>query len=430
MITEVAKLYKRGRNSILEWVIKIEKINGKVNLMMAYGIIDKEHTIMWQNNIKGKNLGKANETTNEEQALLEAQSKVNNKLKEGYKQLSDLQDENAELFFNTKSLEIFLNAVLPEYNTDVNGNEIPMKCQQYYKTGKEFTDSTGKIWDDKKYYYLLNPYVAKDSKLITINFPCFSQPKVNGVRAFIKLVNGKIEIFSKKGLTYNIPHIADWFKRNIDIFDILEDEVIFDGELYIPGKSLQNISSAVKAYQIETLNVKFYLFDIAVENIGQKDRYIKYLYTPIVKGILAKEQDCPIVLVPTITVGNDDMAQQHTDKYISEGYEGAIFRDYNGLYQFGKRPKEIVKLKRTVSAEFEIIGVIPNEKDDTMGKYVCKTLDGEEFKVNPTMDNDGKRELLLNSSSFIGKFLTCTFYEYTDAGIPFHIIDNIVRDYE
>ena len=53
--------------------------------------------------------------------------------------------------------------------------------------------------------------------------------------------------------------------KNIEIFDIGQ-EVIFDGELYIPNKSLQNITSAVKAYQLDTMNVKYYIFDVAVED--------------------------------------------------------------------------------------------------------------------------------------------------------------------
>ena len=162
----------------------------------------------------------------------------------------------------------------------------------------------------------------------------------------------------------------------------------------------------------------------------QEDRYKKYLYTPVIKEIIAREENTPIYLVPTKTVNEDLVVQRLTDEYISQNYEGSILRDYKGLYEFGKRPRIISKLKRTISAEFEIIGIIPNEKDETTGKYVCVTPEGEEFKVNPTMSTEEKRELLSNKSLFIGKQLSCTFYEYTDAMIPFHIIDNIVRDYE
>ena len=80
--------------------------------------------------------------------------------------------------------------------------------------------------------------------------------------------------------------------------------------------------------------------------------------------------------------------------------------------------------------EFVITDIVRSEKDDSIGLFVCTTVDGKEFKVNPKGTTEYKRSILLNTSSFIGKELTCRFYEYTDDGVPFHIIDNIVRDYE
>lgn len=428
MIQEVATLYKRGRDTILEWKIKVEAINNQVNIFMAYGTIDGEKAIRYRNKIKGKNKGKINETNDFEQALLDAQSAVNLKLKQGYKDLQTLSEQYPSEFFNTPLLT-FLESVLPKYNTDINSNEIPMKAQQYYRSKANFVDPTGKVWSDRKYYYYFNPYISKTSDAIIMNFPCFIQPKVNGVRAFVKLVDGKPKIYSKKGTEYNIPQITDWFIKNINIFNIAE-EVIFDGELYIPNKSLQNITSAVKAYQLETLNVKYYVFDIAVEDVTQDERFRNILYKSETKEIFNNEIDAPVILIPTKTVGNDTMVQKFTDGYISQGYEGSICRDFKGLYEFGKRPKTMTKLKRTMSDEFIITDIVPAEKDDSLGVYVCHTKEGKEFKVNPKCTEEEKRRIRLNPSIFIGKSLRCDFYEYTDDGIPFHIIDNVIRDYE
>ena len=40
MINEIDTLYKRGRGKILEWVIKIETINNKVNIFTIFHIIN------------------------------------------------------------------------------------------------------------------------------------------------------------------------------------------------------------------------------------------------------------------------------------------------------------------------------------------------------------------------------------------------------
>ena len=302
-----------------------------------------------------------------------------------------------------------------------------MKCQQYYRSKKDFVDKTGKKWDDRKYYYLLNPYADKRNDDLIINFPCYIQPKVNGVRAFVKLVNNKVKIFSKKGLEYNLPHISEWFNSRKDLFG--DGDIIFDGELYIPGEHLQNISSAVRAMQLNTTLVKYYMFDIAIEDLSQKERFA-LLYSPIMKNTIQQDLNSPVVLVETRSVGEDKRVQELTDIFIKQGYEGSVCRSFDGLYQFGKRPQSIVKLKRTISNEFTITDVISQEVDQSLGLFVCSTLDGKEFKVTPRGNENYKKEVLLKASSFIGKQLTCVFYEYTEDGLPYHIIDNTVRDYE
>lgn len=430
MINEIDKLYKRGRGKILEWIIKIEVINNKVNIFMSYGELGGAQVIRYQNNIKGKNIDKANQTTPYEQALVIVNGKINTKQREGYKKLSELQEQYSDTFY-TQSLEQFLNSVLPLYNTDISGNEIPMKCQQYYRSKKDFIDPTGKKWEDRKYYFLLNPSADKKSEDIIINFPCYIQPKVNGVRAFSKLVNDKVKIYSKKGLEYNLPHISSWLEEHKELFTTSDgQDVILDGELFIPGEHLQNIASAVKAMQLNTTLVKYYLFDVAIEDVPQQERFKNILYSSTMKNIIQSDLNSPIVLVETRSVGEDKRVQELTDLYISQGYEGSVCRDFNGLYEFGKRPKTITKLKRTTSEEFNIIDIIPQEVDETLGLFVCSTIDGKEFKVTPKGNEMYKKQILLNTSSFIGKQLTCVFYEYTEDGLPYHIIDNTVRDYE
>ena len=91
MTHEFSPLYKRGRGCILEWKVKIENRDKKVNIIMTYGTLNGQQVVRFQNDIKGKNKGKVNETTAWEQAILEAQSKVNLKLKEGYKEIDNLK---------------------------------------------------------------------------------------------------------------------------------------------------------------------------------------------------------------------------------------------------------------------------------------------------------------------------------------------------
>lgn len=418
-------LYKRGRDTILQWTVKVVQEMNKVDILKTYGVLNGGQAMRWQRDIKGKNIGKSNATTPFTQATADIESMVRLKEKEGYVQLEDLDAPP----FTGRALSTYLELYLPKYNSDVNGNEIPMKCQQYYRDKKPWIGPDGVEYENRKTYYMANPFAAKEKNAIIINFPCFIQPKVNGVRCFVKLVNGKPILYSKKGLVYNIPQVSDWFIDHPEVFTMYSDDVIYDGELYIKGESLQNIASAVKAYKIETMNVKLHIFDIAVEDQTQANRFAR-LYSVESKEAFGNPDFSPVVLVPTKKCANDERAQILTDMYISEGYEGAIFRDLEGVYEFGKRPATITKLKRLEDAEFLITGIIPQEKDDSIGMFECVTPEGNPFKVNPKGDTAYKRSLLEDPSSFIGKQLTIFFYEYTDDGIPFHITNTIVRDYE
>lgn len=75
------KLYKlsRNNNEIEEWQITTDKDTYTVTYGQLNGKLTSKTT-----RVKGKNIGRSNETTPEQQAILEAQSKYNLKLRKGY----------------------------------------------------------------------------------------------------------------------------------------------------------------------------------------------------------------------------------------------------------------------------------------------------------------------------------------------------------
>ena len=420
-------LYKKdSKGKILTWSACVSNSEDGINIELRSGELHGTITPIIRKDIKGKNIGKSNETSPREQAFLDVKSLYKRKKDLGYKSLEDLGYYN----YNNNSLEDFLKDTLSIDTTDTLGNLKPMKAQQYYRSKKDWKDSSGKIWKDRKYYYLLNPYVEKEKGAIIIKFPCIIQPKINGVRATISLnKDGKVQILSKEGTVYNIPHIVDMFESRKDLFTYEDDiNVIFDGELYIHNEKLQVISSAVKAFNLDTPRINFIAFDLAIPYLNNIDRFrlLKTMITDLNSNTI---YPC-VEIIKSYLISNDFMAQYHTDRFINNGYEGSILRDIHSLYAFGKRPMTMVKLKRVIDAEFKIIDIIPQEKDESLGLYICITQEGKEFKVTPTGNNEFKSLILFQKHNFIGKQLTCKFYEYTEDKIPFHILDNIIRDYE
>lgn len=436
-------LYKKSSTGkILQWSAEVYNSSIEVSIFINSGELNGKIVTTKRHNIKGKNIGKSNETSPFDQATSEVKSLYLKRKREGYKSLIDLNYRSISNAFGEEDIVNFLYRNLPFDTRDVDGNLKPMKAQQYYRSNKGkkdkegnyigWKDPSGKIWDDRKYYYLLNPYVKKSSKDIIMKFPCLIQPKINGVRCTISLdINGNVQILSKEGLKYNLPHIEQEFEEYKNVFfSTLDDtilDIIFDGELYIYGESLQNIVSAVKSNNLHTPRVKFICFDLAIPLLNNLKRIL------LLKELLHFTQinlNSSIEYVTTLKINNELLVQEITDKYIKEGYEGSILRNPDGLYAFGKRPMDMCKLKRVLDEEFEIVNVICQDKNPSLGLFVCVNKNGKEFKVTPKGDINFKELILYQKHKYIGKQLTCTFYEYTEDGIPFHIISNIVRDYE
>lgn len=429
-------LYARdSKSKILQWNIEIIVNTSSVDIKISYGEYNGGQTITWQRNIQGKNIGKSNETNSYQQAEKDCNSIINNKIKKGYISLISIKENIKEVNSTFKILTPvedplydLLNKGLPKNRLDSSGNIKPMKAQQYYRTKKNWQDPEGKIWDDRKYYYLQNPYKTKESGAVITKFPCIGQPKINGVRCTIQLINNNVIIKSKEGTIYNVAHIQDFLNLNNDIFNYNSIDLILDGELYIYNESLQDIGSAVKKPNLNTPRLLFILFDLAIEEKNNLERI--NIIKEYIKPKLDEDINAPIEIIKSVKIENDFKAQTFTDNCILKNHEGAIFRQFEGLYAFGKRPQSITKLKRVLDEEFKIIDIIPQQKDNTKGNYVCITKEGNKFDVTPKGIEDFKRELLLNRNNYIGKNLTCVFYEYTNDNIPFHIINNIVRDYE
>lgn len=442
-MTEI--LYKKdSKGKVLQWSAEVNQSIQGVQIILKAGELEGKIVETIRNNIKGKNIGKSNETSPLTQATLEVESLYRRKKDLGYKSLEDIgynnylkknEDFGLSSTTNTISMGEYLKQHLSIDNTDALGNLKPMKAQQYYRSKKDWIDPNGKLWDDRKYFYLLNPYALKEKGAIIIKFPCLIQPKINGVRCTISFINNKVQILSKEGKRYSLPHLEvvlvgnkTLIEENFKGYGLELDDIFFDGELYIHGEKLQTISSAVKAPNLDTNRVQFIAFDLGVKNLNNISRFT--ILKDIINQIKEKDFTNSIDIVTTYKVKSDAIVQTLTDNYIKDGYEGSILRNPEGFYQFGKRPMDMVKLKRVIDEEFKIIDIIPQDKNPDLGLFVCITKQGKEFQVNPKGDTHFKSLVLFQKHLFINKMLTCTFYEYTEDMIPFHVIDNIVRDYE
>lgn len=408
---------------IKTWEVEtLDKLT-KATIVVKSGLLNGKMTSKSTDITSGKNVGKANQTTVQEQANNEAQSKWEKKKKEGYKSLSDL---GAVKFIdgafvhivsgiNTdySSIENFLKDYLPKTNTDDNGALQPMKAQQYWK-------------DDNK----TKPRIP---------FPCYIQPKINGVRCFAHFLKNekgvfKIKLLSKKGLEYPIliDIISELGKLSDICYDVLPDEFYLDGELYIPNTILSEITSAVRALSLMTTNVRFYCFDVAIPSkmeMTQNDRLtlVFNLFSTYRKNYNSNK----IQFVETKRAFTQIDVDTSFETYLQFGYEGLIARAPLATYKFGQRPQTMTKLKRRESKEFEIVDVIDSDHNPDIAIFVCRNdTTTETFKVNPEGSVAQKKQYYKDRLQLIGKWLTVSFYERTNTDLPFHAVGEAIRDYE
>ena len=135
-----------------------------------------------------------------------------------------------------------------------------------------------------------------------------------------------------------------------------------------------------------------------------------------------------IKLVDTFVMESREQVDLYENRFVLEGYEGAIFRPLDAPYVYGKKTNNILKVKSFQDAEFEIIGYEEGKgKNEGCVTWICKTKEGKTFNVVPKGTYEDKKYWYENGKNFIGKMLTVKFFNYTEEGIPFLPVGKAIR---
>jgi len=347
------KLYKiDSKNRTREWSITVLNNTFTTHAGLVDGKMVEKTTVC-----KPKNIGRANETTAIQQASLEAQAKW----------IKKRDRELYVIFEDIGKPQLYIPSMLALDATKV-GHRI--------KWGRAL-------------------YVG--------------QAKLNGVRCTTKYFGpGDIRLFSRKGKEYKVPHIQEQLEKLYYKFG--DNNLSFDGELYIHNMELGDISGAVSGDKLQPL-LEFRIFDLANPNMSFTHR-----------NKMLKETDdlswAPALThVPIDIVSSMEDAKRMHDKFIRRGYEGLIIRDVEYEYQFGKRTPALFKYKEFQDDEFEIIDVEP-DKDGDQAVLVYQTAAGIVFKARSRGTNDYREHQLAYPLEYIGRFGTVRFSNLLKSGVP------------
>ena len=124
-----------------------------------------------------------------------------------------------------------------------------------------------------------------------------------------------------------------------------------------------------------------------------------------------------VVLKHTYLVGFEE-CEKYEKQAVIAGYEGAMLRTTEGMYEFGKRSNNLLKLKPFQDAEFTVVGKSEGLRPQDMC-FIMKTDDGVEFKAKPDGTAEQVIEYSKNIDNLIGKKGTVKFQYITPDGKPF-----------
>jgi ATP-dependent DNA ligase len=287
------------------------------------------------------------------------------------------------------------------------------------------TDPTVKKTSKDLYYAM----AAQKYDIDKLSFPCYSQPKLDGVRCLTAYVGDKIIKYTRD---QNLWLGYDMFNEVLMPIFNKYPHLVLDGELYIHGKPLQEIvgvaRNATKKFQLE-----YHVYDIIVQDTPFCERVA--IMNEIFKLMSNNSYTCDnttrqlIYQVPTILVKNIKGLNNHFAKYISDGYEGQMIRMSNTIYETSKnreiRSKNLLKRKQTFDAEFEFIGVTQGVKGRAKGTFIgiFKTDKNKTFNATPKDMSMNDMIQLYNQvsqfkSDYIGKFATIEYEDLSKAGKP------------
>lgn len=350
---KLQRLYKKTKTGAIQ-VCDISTKGGTV--FVSFGQLDGKMQEKFTL-CKPKNVGKKNETTSEQQATLEALSKHAKKVKDGY------------VFTEDGEQVVFL----------------PQKVKAY---------------------------VGNEHK---INFPAYSTPKLNGINGtYWLLPDGSLKLTSRGGDEYPaIPHLESNIKK---VMEMLDTDCL-NGELYIHGQHLQDITSAVKKPKELSKSLEFHVFELPNYGATYHQRNIIMKRAISLNSNFFEDENCNVPLIVGTKVDSAEDIEKEYEICMRLGLEGTVIYNAVSEYKFNERSSSVYKYKKTLDAEYNIVDCEVDKNGHPV--FHCVTSSGAVFKVKPKgTDADRKQMVRDFESVFLNRWYKIEYETLSKDGKP------------
>lgn len=246
-------------------------------------------------------------------------------------------------------------------------------------------------------------------------YPCNAGVKLNGMRL---MIDSEGNAWSKQGEPLELP--SHW----IGVKELAISTGGLDGEIYAGlqsegGLSLQKIISAFRKPNDDTPKLQYWVYDVPTEQqYGLRNR--------VLKSLIYNKPDWLVVVVG-VHIEDSNKADVFFNESVKQGYEGVVYRNYAGLYEFGKRSYSLLKRKPRQTAEAKVLSV---EKDrNNWGILNCEMETGAKFKCQMKVDAGKKNYREHNNAlELVEKFIEFEYEELSDDGVPTKPVGVNVRE--
>lgn len=390
------KIYSKSKTGkTLEWKAETDytlDANGWITLNIYYGQEGGKIQHKVRHTKSGKNKGKANATTIQEQAELDL----------SYLYRAQLEEKG--------------------YCKDINLYEKPKTAMLAHK----FADKKHKLNLDKEDNFLHHYFV---------------QPKLNGIRCTAtKVSDTEIKYISRTNKEF-----TPFIHLTPKLLSILEVGDTVDGELFNPLMPLEYIASLVNS------ETERYVVDKATGTTLWNVSDLQYhLYDGVKKGtdytysqrmvwlsdvLTLDETVSPLILVLTKQVKSLEEVRSYFSEWIALGYEGLMLRDGESIYEFNERSIGLLKYKEMIDEEFQIVDIIDSDNEPGSPKFIVDVRNGQFCEVRKKGSKTDNLIYLTDKEKYIGKWLTVQYQartKYDNLSFPVGLLlrDGVFTDGE
>ena len=316
--------------------------------------------------------------------------------------------------------------------TDHDKMKLKLKCKTATDSSNTITNYplTRQVNDDKCAIFKFLPMLANKftERKAYVKYPCFVQPKIDGVRFTARKLDGEIIIKSRN----NVSNKLFYEIRDAVAQLNLENEVLLDGEFYskkIPFNILngycnrKTLDSYSKIPKQHLESIHYYIFDCYFIDQPLKVFSERYEY---LQELMTNNQNQYIQLVPCEKIHTEADIKEKHDQYVQAGNEGLIIRNINGPYKLKDRSNDLLKYKEYEDREYLIVGAECPQTGKDEGCIIWKLMVPETQKTFTCRPRDSTiesrkmdwLEFESNPNQFIGQLYTVRLQGTYENGIP------------